>query len=107
MRQKCPACGRTRKPSHEKKCGTPKTYSPDCVGKSKFSMKDYKAVIKERKDKADKEISDKAAADKAAAEATLVSEAEKAALAEESMHTIEEPVAPAVETPVVNVSNPT
>ena len=29
--RKCRACGRRRKPGHEKRAGTPKAYTPQCL----------------------------------------------------------------------------
>jgi len=42
----CLACHRQRKQSHEKLCGTPNAYSPNCVVREKFDAKAYKAELK-------------------------------------------------------------
>lgn len=45
---RCPACGRRRKPSHEKRCGTQKAYSTDCQRYEDFDMQKYKLLLAQR-----------------------------------------------------------
>jgi len=90
---RCPACGRKRKPSHEKKCKTDKKHNPDCKVYAEFDSKTYRAELKAQikarkveqeekvaKAKADVEKKIKEAADaKAKLEADAKAEAEKIA----------------------------
>ena len=52
---RCPACGRRRKPSHEKRVGTPKAYSKDCVRHEDFDPKAWHDA-QEAKMKVEQEI---------------------------------------------------
>ena len=45
---KCLACGRKRKPSHEKRCGTPKAYSPECETYEDFDYQEYKVALAQK-----------------------------------------------------------
>lgn len=45
----CPACGRKRKPSHEKRCGTPKAYHPECQKYEGLNKKEWREKIKSMK----------------------------------------------------------
>jgi phage-related minor tail protein len=88
---RCTACGRKRKPSHERRCKEGKKYNPDCKVYAEFDGKGYRAEMKAQikareleqeakvaKVKADKEakIQEEANA-KAKAEADAKAEAEK------------------------------
>lgn len=46
--RRCLECGRRRKPSHEKRCGTEKAYTPECIIDEKFDMKAYKLKIAQK-----------------------------------------------------------
>lgn len=67
----CSACGKRRKPSHEKVCGTEKAHSPDCKVSKEFNLEAYKALLAKRiQDAKDLKAAEEAKAD---AEASAMS----------------------------------
>jgi hypothetical protein len=46
---RCPVCGRKRKASHEKRCGTPKSYNKACQKYSEFDMNVWLKAIEAEK----------------------------------------------------------
>jgi porphobilinogen deaminase len=47
--RRCPACERSRKPGHEKRCGTPKAYHKDCKKYENFDMKVWLTEVEAKK----------------------------------------------------------
>lgn len=42
---RCPACGRQRKESHERRCGTDKTYNSNCMTYDEFKKSVHYGAI--------------------------------------------------------------
>jgi len=79
---RCIACGRKRKPSHEKKCKTDKKYDPNCKVYAEFDGKAYRAELKAQIKARELEQEDRVAKAKADAEAKIKAEADAKAKVE-------------------------
>ncbi len=79
---RCIACGRKRKPSHERKCKTDKKYSPDCKTYEEFDGKAYRTELKAQKKAKELEQEERVAKVKADKEAKIKEEADAKAKAE-------------------------